>query len=147
MTQSEQLASAIENIKKMLSKHQPVMAIPRSEFIILRVISECENPQIKISDISHKLSISNAAVSQMIASLEDKQLVRRVTTDTDRRIVYIVLTDKGQKILKEASIMLSKFMDIMVANLGNKDSEDLIRILNKLQLLLEEGTICHEINN
>lgn len=42
---------------------------------------------------------------------------------------------------------MNKFMDILVDKMGEDDSEELIRILNKLELILKEGDVCREINN
>lgn len=146
MSQSERLAIAIGNIKKMMHRHEPMMAVPKSEFIVLKTIYDSENSKIKVSDISTKLMISNAAISQVITSLESKKLVNRVMTKEDRRIVYITLTSEGKKIMLEAKEMLHQFMSILVKKLGTDDSEELIRIITKLEGLLEEGKVCHEIN-
>jgi DNA-binding MarR family transcriptional regulator len=145
MKQSERLAISMDNIRKMMQRHQPVMSIPKSEFMMLKFISEFDAP--KLSDISNKLHISNAATSQMIASLESKKLVKRTMSKEDRRIIYVSLTDKGIKTIMEAKKVMHQFMEGVVNNLGSEDSEDLIRILGKLEKLLEEGVICREIIN
>jgi DNA-binding MarR family transcriptional regulator len=145
MKQSERLAISMDNIRKMMQRHQPVMSIPKSEFMMLKFISEDDAP--KLSDISNKLHISNAATSQIIASLESKKLVKRTMSKEDRRIIYVSLTDKGIKTIMEAKKVMHQFMEGVVNNLGSEDSEDLIRILGKLEKLLEEGVICREIIN
>jgi DNA-binding MarR family transcriptional regulator len=145
MKQSERLAISMDNIRKMMQRHQPVMSIPKSEFMMLKFISEDDAP--KLSDISNKLHISNAATSQIIASLESKKLVKRTMSKEDRRIIYVSLTDKGIKTIMEAKKIMHQFMEGVVNNLGSEDSEDLIRILGKLEKLLEEGVICREIIN
>lgn len=145
MNQSERLSNAISNIRKMMDRHEPIMAIPKSEFIVLKIINS--NEKTKISDISNKLNITNAAVSQIIASLESKKFVTREFSLEDRRIVYVRLTQEGFTILNRAKELMDKFMDILVDKLGNDDSEELIRILNKLEILLKEGDVCREITH
>ena len=146
MKQSERLRNAIFSINKMIHCHEPIMDIPKSEVIVLKIIDEL-NDKVKISDISNKLNISNAAVSQVIGSLESKKLLTREFSLEDRRVVYVALTKEGINMLENTQKLMNKFMDILVDKMGKEDSEELIRILNKLELLLKEGDVCREINN
>lgn len=146
MKQSERLRNAIFSINKMIHRHEPIMDIPKSEVIVLKIIDELDN-KVKMSDISNRLNISTAAVSQMITSLESKKLVTRDFSLTDRRVVYVTLTKEGVQVLENARELMNKFMDILVDKMGEDDSEELIRILNKLELILKEGDVCREINN
>lgn len=143
MNQSERLSSSMDNIRKMMQRHQPIMAIPKSEFMVLKFIAD--ESEIKVSDISAKLHISNAAVSQVLSSLETKELIERKMSSIDRRIIFVTLTNKGLGVIKESKMIMNKFMSKVVSSLGEHDSEELIRIINKLEKLLQDGGMCNEI--
>lgn len=145
MNNCEHLSNSIDNIRKLMQKYQPIMAIPKSEFVMLKFISD--ETEVKVSDISVKLQISNAAVSQVISSLEGKQLVKRKMSSVDRRIVFVSLTEKGVNVIDESKVIMNKFMEKVVKNLGEHDSKELIRIINKLEKLLQDGGLCNEIIN
>jgi DNA-binding MarR family transcriptional regulator len=145
MNQSERLSISMDNIRKLMQRHQPIMSIPKSEFMVLKFIND--ETDIKVSDISTKLNISNAAVSQVIASLEAKNLVERKMSSLDRRIIFVSLTKEGITAINDAKVIMNKFMSSVVKNLGEHDSEELIRIITKLETLLKEGDICNEIIN
>lgn len=145
MNQSERLSISMDNIRKLMQRHKPIMAIPKSEFMVLKFIND--EKEVKVSDISAKLNISNAAVSQVIASLETKNLVERKMSSLDRRIVFVSLTKEGITAINDAKVIMNKFMSSVVKNLGEHDSEELIRIITKLETLLKEGDICNEVIN
>lgn len=72
-----------------------------------------------------------AAVSQGIRSFEQQGWVERVILDSDRRSVYIRITEKGRALMQQKE---QEFCDQLTAYfryLGEDDSLALIRILER----------------
>jgi len=66
------------------------------EFMMMKTIkSYSEQEEITIH------GISKSAVSQLINKLEDKNYVERTTFKSDRRIVYVRLTEFGEGVLEK----------------------------------------------
>lgn len=64
-------------------------------------------PGVKVSEISRVAGISMPGVSQTITTLEKHGYVSRTACRSDRRLVYVNLTEAGQKI--EADVSKSCF--------------------------------------
>ena len=113
---------------------------PRLKDVMLfKTIYKAENHQITMSELANILGVSAAAVSQMIAGFEKKNLLQRVHSNTDRRTVYI-------QIVPEAIEMFQKRMDTHVENvyqfldyLGSEDCAHLRDILIKTTRYMEEN--------
>ncbi|MGY6410693.1 MAG: MarR family winged helix-turn-helix transcriptional regulator [Alkalilacustris sp.] len=52
-------------------------------------------------DIARRLGVSQATVTTQIDRLEARGLVRRERRQTDRRSVWVILTDEGRRVLAE----------------------------------------------
>ena len=93
--------------------------------------------QLKISEISNTLSLSNATVSKIIDRLENQKKVIRIKDDKDKRKVYVKLTDNFKKELleKEKSPENCIVEPLMYANIKEleKVDESLDLILNILE--------------
>lgn len=86
---------------------------------------------IKMSQIKDHFHVSPAAVSQGIRSFEQQGWVERVILDSDRRSVYIRITEKGRALMQQKE---QEFCDQLTAYfryLGEDDSLALIRILER----------------
>ena len=64
------------------------------------------NPEgmIKMSQIKDHFHVSPAAVSQGIRSFEQQGWVERVILDSDRRSVYIRITEKGRALMQQNDV-------------------------------------------
>lgn len=109
------------------------------DVMLFKTIYKAENHQIAMSELANILGVSAAAVSQMIAGFEKKNLLQRVHSNTDRRTVYI-------QIVPEAIEMFQKRMDTHVENvyhfldyLGSEDCAHLRDILIKTTRYMEEN--------
>jgi DNA-binding MarR family transcriptional regulator len=84
------------------------------------------------SDISNKLNISRPSVTAMLNILEEKGYIERILNKDDRRKMYVKLTEDGNnKVLKEFQ-NLKDTITYIADNLGDEDSDNLIRILYRV---------------
>jgi len=139
-------SSNAEKIFRVMQKFQriglntKIGEIPRSEIMMLKMIKKISDTNgVTISTLSEFLEISKSAVSQMINALEDKGFVERITTKNDRRLVYVRLTANGEQCMAKQSQTLLKGMTEIFAKMGEEDTEDLLRLLNKLYLIVSEN--------
>lgn len=89
-------------------------------------------PGVKISEISRCASISMPGASQTISTLVKEGYVKRITTESDRRLVYVNLTAKGKKLEAEISHSYFQLYDEAATILGPEDTQSLIALLEKL---------------
>lgn len=88
---------------------------------------------LSLSSLSERIRAQNSTVTGIIDRMEREGLVRRERSTSDRRVVFIRLSDKGQKLAREIEVEpLEIFRQALLA-LSASDQRDLLRILVKLQ--------------
>lgn len=139
----QNLMDSIVKLKKVSKHLLGISGVSQGEFFILHkiVILNKELPEnkpgVKISELSKAAKMSKPAVSQMLNVLEDKSLIERMTTKTDRRVVYVKLTDKGREQFQSKAEELSSLLDKIVIELGEDDTESLVNLLDKLYDIID----------
>ncbi|AYF54838.1 MarR family transcriptional regulator [Clostridium novyi] len=90
--------------------------------------------QVTSSELSEEMSITKATVSGIIDRLEKMNIIKRVRSKEDRRIIYIVFSDEGLNLAKDIrDIMNNCFENIF----NNVSEEELVNIENNLSSLLK----------
>ncbi len=141
----EALMQSLHKLKRTQAWYPTLSGISRGEFFMLHRIASLskqaseEKPGVKITELSVAAEMSKPAVSQMLNSLEDKEFVERVTTKTDRRVVYVRLTETGKAKLKEHAAEMGRKMDLIIKELGPEDTAQLTRLIDKLRIALEKN--------
>ena len=70
--------------------------------------------------------------------LEEKGYIQRSSNKTDRRVVYVKLTEEGKLYLEEQNIKFKNFTCKVVEKMGEEDTDNLIRLFDKLYNIIEE---------
>ena len=86
---------------------------------------------VKMSELSDYFQITPAAISQIIKQFEKKGWVERVVLDTDRRSVYIQVSDIGKQMMKSCEVFITKNLVKFIEELGEEDAHAFVRILEK----------------
>lgn len=90
------------------------------------------NGEMKISDLSEKLSLSNSTVSGIIDRLEKQKIVERIRSEEDRRVVFVRLTEE----FKKNSEKVFKQVEEYIAEKINRASpEEIDKIIDGLDIL------------
>lgn len=128
------------DFRKILLSKNNLGELSKSELSMLHVIKQGEkdSSQVTTSVLSHNLHISKPATSQMINILEDKQYIRRLINNKDRRLMCVVLTELGNQVVeKEIKILLNK-LNLIFDKMGQQDSELFVELLGKYVSVFKE---------
>jgi len=138
--QVERIYQVMKQLHLLRNNVQTSSDISRSEFFMLKAIRRNSTPQgLSMSNLSELLKISKPAVSQMVNSLEEKGYVERILPKSDRRLVLVRLTEAGQQGLDQEMQAFTARLSQTFAELGEKDTEELLRLLTRLYgILLEQ---------
>ena len=128
--------------------------VPRAEFFCMSMIlSYCtHNDSVKgitVTQLAQIMEMSRAATSKLLRVLEGKGYIKRIHDEHDRRVVYIYLSEDGEKLLKHAMESTeSKYIEFL-GKMGEKDSAELMRLTKKLLLIMQyqnennqRGDVC-----
>ncbi|KLO23177.1 MarR family transcriptional regulator [Marinitoga sp. 1197] len=125
-----------ENFKKFMSEHFNNMQFTHSQWMLLGVLMK--NGNMKISDLSKKMGLSNSTVSGIIDRLENQGFVKRARDEKDRRKVFVEITEKFKEIAEKSHINVEKQMEEMLKNVPEDDLDKVIEGLKILNNILEE---------
>lgn len=101
-----------------------------SQYVALKILSS--RSRCTASDIAAKMRISTSAVTPLIDKLAALNLVERSRDDGDRRVVWICLTENGNRLIREIEDAKRKAMDDVFSKFTESELDRLISILEKL---------------
>jgi DNA-binding MarR family transcriptional regulator len=135
-TVMENIPKSIRIIRKFVIESL-AGSITLQQFRTMKLISEDYGP----TEIAETLSVSLAAVSKMLSSLESKDLISK-NPGTDRREQVLKLTPQGKKILSQVKKHVEKKLHVGISHLESGEQKTLqngLEVLNKLMSMLKEG--------
>ena len=74
-----------------------------SDFEVLLRLSRAPDRRMRRVDLADQVFLSASGVTRLLDGLERQGFVERASCDTDRRVVYAVLTDTGLERLRKAA--------------------------------------------
>lgn len=115
-----------------------------SQFWVIKML---EGSPMKVSDLARRMYLHPATMVGLLDRLEAKGLVQRTRSDNDRRVVHIIITDLGRKLVQDSPEMpqglLAKGLETLTDKKVNVISEGLEQIVNILGVLEEPPKRIH----
>lgn len=107
------MKKVMNNLRHRMSSHFKEMNFTGPQGSLIGTLSRYG--EMKISDLSEMLELSNSTVSGIVDRLEAQGMVERIRSKEDRRVVNIKITDKCRKItqdrFEEINMMIEQMMD------------------------------------
>lgn len=88
---------------------------------------------ISLSSLSERIRAQNSTVTGIIDRMEREGLVRRERSTSDRRVVYIRLSEKGARLARQIEVEPMEIFRGALSSLTRDDVRELLRILTKMQ--------------
>ena len=118
----------IERIKEFLSKED----ITHQQFNILRILRGSFPKPLSTLQIRERMLDKMSDTSRIVDRLLIKGLVKKTLCATDKRLVDVTITEKGQKLLKKLDAEADHISEIM-RKLSEKEAEMLSSLLDRLR--------------
>ncbi|MGE5217210.1 MAG: MarR family winged helix-turn-helix transcriptional regulator [Chloroflexota bacterium] len=83
-------------------------------------------------EIGAKMMVTVSNLTGIVDRLEEKKLVLRKRDEHDRRVVYVVLTEKGAKLYKSTIPLFEKSVAQIFSSLDGTEQKELSALLRKL---------------
>ena len=135
--QCEKLFNAAMQFRKLHLKGT-LFNISHSEYCTLKTINICakeckkKNEQVKVSMLSERMHMNNTAVSRSLKALESQELIERNVSTKDRRVTYVSLTDKGQKLIHKIEKAVEKYQEAVFSQIDTQQVDMIVDFLNEL---------------
>jgi MarR family 2-MHQ and catechol resistance regulon transcriptional repressor len=118
----------IERIKDFLAKED----ITHQQYNILRILRGSAPDPLSTLQIRERMLDKMSDTSRIVDRLVLKGFVKKTVCTKDKRLVDVVITDKGQKLLKKLDQESDEMHNVM-NNLTEKEAEQLSHLLDKLR--------------
>ena len=118
----------IEKIKNFLAKED----ITHQQFNILRILRGSFPQPLSTLQIRERMLDKMSDTSRIVDRLVLKGLVKKTVCATDKRLVDVLITEKGQKLLKKLDVEGDHVSEIM-GSLSENDAEMLSSLLDRLR--------------
>lgn len=109
----------------------------RGEKMVMTLISK-NGGSTYPKNIQEAMGISSARVAKIFNNLEAKNLITREADKKDKRKTLVSLTENGNKYVSLEKQKMDFAITTMFELLGNQDSEEFVRIIEKIETNLPE---------
>ncbi|MEO0897635.1 MAG: MarR family transcriptional regulator [Bacteroidota bacterium] len=106
--------------------------VTSQQFNVLRILRGSYPEPISTSDIRERMLDKMSDVSRIVDRLVKKNLVSRRTCKSDKRLVDVLITEKGLELLKDMD-NVQIMGDQAMSNLSTEEAETLNELLDKLR--------------
>jgi len=116
-------------------QYAKTQGLSMTQLFLLRQIHVNTRGGCNISLISEQMGVTNAAVSQTLDLLVQQGLVLRIEDPQDRRNKRVLLTDKGEQVLRQSMEAPQTWITDLAARLTDDEKE---LVTKTFQLLAEK---------
>ncbi|KLO24486.1 MarR family transcriptional regulator [Marinitoga sp. 1155] len=124
-----------EDLKKYVSEQFKDIGLTSSQWMLMGVLMK--NGNMKITDLSRRLGLSNSTVSGIIDRLEKQGYVTRKRDEKDKRKVFIEITDKFKKTTQKSHIDIQKKVEEKLSKISDKEINKIIEGLKLLKKIFQ----------
>lgn len=112
------------------------LPIRPSEMAVLNIITQLPEPHTPVL-LAKRLAVSKPMVTAYLTALEKKNYITKRQSDDDKRIFYILPTEKARKLVKSAKKDLNQHLDLLMNEMGSVEFKRLIELAEKANEILE----------
>lgn len=134
-----ELVQAMFRLKKMmnrgLGRDTDNVNITMSEYILMREVASNtkeEYNSMALTEVREYLSVSKAAVSQMLSSLERRGYLTRECDANNRRNLIVVLTDEGRLVFEKKNEEFYQRFGNVIERIGEEKVTLFVEMINQM---------------
>jgi DNA-binding MarR family transcriptional regulator len=122
---------------KKLEDDLEKLGLTPAQFYVLATIGYAGG--LPFGEIGAKMMVTVSNLTGIVDRLEDKKLVLRKRDENDRRVVYVVLTERGAKLYRLAIPVFEQSVGEIFAALAPAEQKQFSAILRKIDHQLPSG--------
>lgn len=119
-------------LKTVLSRELKEFGLTHEQYNVMRILKGKHPEQMCVRDIASRMIEKNSNVPRIIDRLVTKKLVKRATSEVDRRETVISLTPSGLSLLDNSTSSINQAMDAQVS-IGQQEAQVLNQLLEKVR--------------
>lgn len=103
------------------------------QFIILKYLIDNIDKEVNQKMLENKLSISKAAISNVIVSMEKQGTIIKCDSLKDKRLNILKITPKGIEFQNKMLLLHKKTNELLVKDISQEDLEVFFKVISKMQ--------------
>ncbi len=119
-------------LKTVLSRELKEFGLTHEQYNVMRILKGKHPEQMCVRDIASRMIEKNSNVPRIIDRLVTKKLVKRATSEVDRRETVISLTPSGLSLLDNSTNSINQAMEAQVS-IGQQEAQVLNQLLEKVR--------------
>ena len=133
MTRQAEAEELIRLMRELnhLSEHEDTKLTTRGEGALLAHLARQHNGA-TAGELRQALEVGSSRVANALKHLESQELIRRVPSEEDGRVVQVFLTQKGLDYINERYHRLLHRVNLVLDEMGETDSAEFLRLTRKL---------------
>jgi len=132
---SGQVAELIDRLSRLTRELQYVENLNPAQWEALRFICRANKYSRTPGALAEFLGTTKGTTSQTLISLESKGFIRKVRSQTDRRVIQLELTDTGEAmVLRDPILKIQRMADGLDPRTGAEIVQGLSRLLRDMQV-------------
>lgn len=142
MEEISKAVKVVQLMKKIMSKvkqkvgiHFREMNLTGPQGILMGTLAH--HGEMKVSELSEKLGLSNSTVSGILDRLENQGFVERTRSKEDRRVVYVKVTDEFKKHSLKHFEEINKIVEQMMDKATPEELEIILKGMNTLEEVID----------
>ena len=126
------LARAFRAIEQAAARDVARHGLTLAEFGMLEAIHHLG--PMPLGEIQRKILVSSGGVTYVADSLEKRGLIRRESSDSDRRVRIAVLTEPGEKLIRSIFPEHGRMLEETMSGLDPDEQEEAASLIRRLGL-------------
>jgi MarR family transcriptional regulator, organic hydroperoxide resistance regulator len=139
MNRELELVESMDKLSGLMRKFQTELISGELREYTLRQLYYIElidkNEGISVSEISKALDLKKSTISIAINQLIDLNIVTKIQSNTDKRIYFLKLTEKGKNIMKMHKKVHQNTIKKIINILEPEEIENFINIVDKITII------------
>lgn len=103
-----------------------------------RVLALLKDGSLSIAQLVEQLDIRPSSAGELVSKLEQQGFVTKETSEDDKRVALVSLTEKGSAILENTVKVNNSYFEDMFSGLNDEEQKQLSELLDKLITSLKE---------
>ncbi|WP_425388087.1 MarR family winged helix-turn-helix transcriptional regulator [Ectobacillus panaciterrae] len=104
--------------------------MPWNEFSVLRALY-ANSPQMA-SQIASEVNVTSSHITAVTDRLVKKELVMRKRSDSDRRIVYLEITDKGREVAEKLENLRKEYYKEKFGGWSDEEMQKVLELFDRV---------------
>ncbi|WP_445661406.1 MarR family winged helix-turn-helix transcriptional regulator [Bacillus sp. FSL K6-3431] len=130
------LSRAYRSLNESVNIHIQHSGLNPTEFAVMELLfHKGKQP---LQQIGEKILLTSGSITYVVDKLEQKNLVKRVGSPVDRRIIFAEITDEGKKFIEDFFPQHAMRIHNLISALDQDEKNHSIELLKKIGLSIKK---------